>query len=355
LFPGIAVADEMTAREKDAEVMFIGMEEGLEARVIPKEGYPIKFIKAEGFRGKTLIKKLLVLLRLPGSVFAAKAILEAAGPDVVVGTGGYVSVAPVAAARLMSVPILILEQNIVPGLASRLLSKIADAVAVTYHESMSFFPRGKTFLTGNPIRLAITKGTRDAAAELFGIDAEMTTVLVLGGSAGAQAINNTVMGALNHMLDMRDKVQFLHQTGERDYESVRRAYRELQFRAMVAPFIYQMPEAYAAADLVVSRAGATTLAELTALGKPAIIIPYPYAAGHQDFNARKLQETGAAMVFAEQEITGEMLSWHLKELCASEETRAEMAKQSRALGRPDAVRKVVDIAMSLVRTRGRIV
>jgi UDP-N-acetylglucosamine--N-acetylmuramyl-(pentapeptide) pyrophosphoryl-undecaprenol N-acetylglucosamine transferase len=352
IFPGIAVADEFTARHEDAEVMFIGIEKGLEARVIPQEGYTIKFIKAEGVLGKSILRKASALIKMVGSIFTSKAILREARPDIVVGTGGYVSVAPVVAARLLSLPIVILEQNLVPGLANRMLSKIADAVAVTYHESMSFFPRAKTYLTGNPIRRMITEGKREAALEFFKLNPEKATVLVLGGSAGAAAINNAVLNALNNMLDIREEVQFLHQTGERDYEGVRRAYRKLEFTAMAAPFVYQMAEAYAAADLVISRAGATTLAELTALGKPSIIIPYPYAAGHQEFNARKLLESGAARMFPESELTGEKLAAEIKELCSSEEKRREMAKQARALGRPDAAMKVVDIALSLVKARG---
>ncbi|MGD8351956.1 MAG: undecaprenyldiphospho-muramoylpentapeptide beta-N-acetylglucosaminyltransferase, partial [Nitrospirota bacterium] len=324
---------------------------GIESRVIPKEGYQIKYIKAEAFLGRSALGKAKALLKLAFSVLAARSLLRAAEPDVVIGTGGYVSVAPVLAARLLSRPILVLEQNLVPGLASRMLSRVADAIAVTYHESMGSFPREKTYLTGNPVRPGIMRGEREAALELFKLEADRTTVLVIGGSAGAASINNAVQGALNHMLDIKDEVQFLHQTGERNYESVRRAYRELGFRAMVAPFVYQMAEAYAAADLVVSRAGATTLAELTALGKPAIVIPYPHAAGHQEFNARKLAETGAARMFTERELTGELLADNLRELCSSEQARAEMARQARALGRPDATKKVADIAASLAKSR----
>ncbi|MEJ2313851.1 MAG: undecaprenyldiphospho-muramoylpentapeptide beta-N-acetylglucosaminyltransferase [Nitrospirota bacterium] len=351
LFPGIAVADELMARDRKSTVMFIGMERGIESRVIPKEGYQIKYIKAEAFLGRSALGKAKSLLRLTFAVFAARSLIRDAEPDVVIGTGGYVSMAPVLAARLLSRPILILEQNLVPGLASKVLSRVADAVAVTYHESMSFFPREKTYLTGNPVRPGIMQGEREAALELFQLEADRTTVLVIGGSAGAASINNAVRGALNNMLDVKEDVQFLHQTGERDFESVRRAYRKLGFRAMVAPFVYEMAEAYAAADLVVSRAGATTLAELTALGKPAIVIPYPHAAGHQEFNARKLAEAGAAKMITERELTGELLAATLRELCSSEETRAEMARQSQALGRPDATKKVADIAESLARSR----
>jgi UDP-N-acetylglucosamine--N-acetylmuramyl-(pentapeptide) pyrophosphoryl-undecaprenol N-acetylglucosamine transferase len=351
LFPGIAVAEEFKKRNKKAEVMFIGTEQGIEARVIPKEGYPIRFLKAEGVLGKSPLRKLMALWRLSGSVCSSWKILREVKPDVVIGTGGYVSVAPVACARLMSVPTLIMEQNLIPGLANRMLGKLVDAVAVTYYESISFFPRARTYLTGNPVRAGIMNGKKEDALKLFSLDEDKMTVMVSGGSSGARSINSVMVNALNYMLDVKDTVQFLHQTGEKDYESVRKVYRQLGFKAMVAPFIYQMAEAYAVADLVVSRAGATTIAELTALGKPSILIPYPHAAGHQEFNARKLFEIGACRMIPEDELSAEVLAENIKELCNSEEKLVEMRRQSIALGRADAAQKVVDIAMSLVRSK----
>jgi UDP-N-acetylglucosamine--N-acetylmuramyl-(pentapeptide) pyrophosphoryl-undecaprenol N-acetylglucosamine transferase len=352
LFPGIAVAEEFKSRYSDAEVLFIGTEKGIEARVVPREGLPIRFLKAEGVLGKSPLKKLLAIWRLLGSLRGARTIFNETRPDVVVGTGGYVSAGPVACARLMSIPTLILEQNMVPGLANRVLSRMADTVAVTYHESMSFFPRAKTYLTGNPVRWDILRGSRQKALEMFSLDQDKVTVFVSGGSSGSRNINNAMVNALNYLLDIKEEVQFLHQTGEKDYEGVRKAYRKSGFTAMVVPFIYQMAEAYATADIAVLRAGATTLAEITALGKPAIIIPYPHAAGHQEFNARKLLEIGACMMIPDHELSGELLAGHIRELSGSEEKRAEMRAQSRALGRPDAARKVVDIAVSLVKARG---
>jgi UDP-N-acetylglucosamine--N-acetylmuramyl-(pentapeptide) pyrophosphoryl-undecaprenol N-acetylglucosamine transferase len=352
LFPGIAVAEEFKRRYRDTEVLFIGTEKGIESRVVPREGHPIRFLKAEGVLGKSPMRKLIAAWRLIGSLRGARAIFRETMPDVVVGTGGYVSFGPVACARLMSIPTLILEQNLVPGIANRVLARVADAVAVTYHESMSFFPRAKTYLTGNPVREGILRGSRQKALEMFSLEEGKVTVLVSGGSSGSRNINNAMVNALNYLLDIKEEVQFLHQTGERDYEGVRKAYRKSGFAAMVVPFIYQMAEAYAAADVAVLRAGATTLAEITALGKPAIIIPYPHAAGHQEFNARKLLEIGACRMIPDHELSGELLAGHIKELSMSEEKRMEMRVQSRALGRPDAARKVVDIAVSLVKAKG---
>jgi UDP-N-acetylglucosamine--N-acetylmuramyl-(pentapeptide) pyrophosphoryl-undecaprenol N-acetylglucosamine transferase len=351
LFPGIAVAEEIKRRDEAIEVVFIGTEKGIESRVIPKEGYTIRFLRVEGVLGKSPLKKLSALWKLIGSVIASRRMFRASMPEIVIGTGGYVSVGPVVAARSMSIPTLITEQNLMPGLANRALGKIADAVAVTYHESMGFFPRVKTRITGNPIRRGIMEGDREEALRLFSLDEGKITVFVLGGSRGARNINNAMVGALNHLLDLRDSLQFLHQTGEQDYESVRKMYRQMGYRAMVAPFIYQMSEAYALADIVVSRAGATTLAEITAMGKASILIPYPHAAGHQELNARKLHDLGGCRVLGDRGLSSGLLAENIREIFGSDEAREEMCRQSRALGRPDAAQKVVDMAMSLVRAR----
>jgi UDP-N-acetylglucosamine--N-acetylmuramyl-(pentapeptide) pyrophosphoryl-undecaprenol N-acetylglucosamine transferase len=353
LFPGIAVAEEFRARDSETEVVFMGTEKGLEANIVPKEGYPIKFLRVEGVLGRSPLGKLLALWKLFRSVFYSRGLFMEALPDIVVGTGGYVSAGPVAAAKTLSIPTLLLEQNLVPGLANRVLSRIADMVAVTYHESMSFFPRIKTSFVGNPVRSGILTGKKKNALRLFSLEGGKLTVLVLGGSRGARKINNAMLDALNLLLDARNEMQFLHQTGDEDYETVRKRYRELGFRAMVAPFVYQMPEAYAVADILVSRAGATTVAELTALGKASILIPYPHAGGHQEFNAQKLQEMGGCRVLNDRELSGDDLAREIRRLSESEELRNEMRKNSRALGRPDAARKVVDLAMSLVKARAR--
>jgi UDP-N-acetylglucosamine--N-acetylmuramyl-(pentapeptide) pyrophosphoryl-undecaprenol N-acetylglucosamine transferase len=196
----------------------------------------------------------------------------------------------------------------------------------------------------------IIRGSREFGYKLFSLERGLLTVFIFGGSLGARSINSVVVDYLSHMHDLRDKIQFLHQTGSKDYENVRDAYRKFGFKGTVTPFIFEMGEAYAVSDLVISRAGATTLAELTALGKPAVLIPYPYATGHhQELNARKLLEMGAARMIRDNELSGESLSRTIRALCENEALRAEMQKNSRALGKPEACAKVVDIAMSLVK------
>jgi UDP-N-acetylglucosamine--N-acetylmuramyl-(pentapeptide) pyrophosphoryl-undecaprenol N-acetylglucosamine transferase len=353
LFPGIAVADEFRKRDEEIEILFIGSEKGIEARVLPELGYPIKFIPTGALLGKSFLTQVRSMVRLIEGISASMKMLRARRPDVVIGTGGYVSAAPVIAAKLLGIPTLLMEQNLVPGFANRMLSKIASAIAVTYYESLPLFPRAKGTITGNPVRASILKGKRDKAVELFGLDPFRITILISGGSMGARRINEAMMSALNQLLDIRDGIQFLHQSGEADYDLVRRAYRDLGFKAMAAPFISQMAEAYALADVVVCRAGATTLAELTALGKPAILVPYPHAAGHQEFNARKLHESGGCVLVRDSELDGTKLAALLKEYYGSEEKRGIMRRQSRTLGRIDAAQRVADLAQTLMRVRMR--
>lgn len=348
VFPGIAIADEIRRRDPSAEVVFVGTEHGIEATVVPREGYTIRFLRAEGFVGKSLLRKARGVFKAGVALVESYRLLREIRPDVVIGVGGYASVGPVLAAYLRSVPTVIAEQNSVPGLANRLLGGFADAVCITYHESLSLFPRSRTFVTGNPVREGIVSGSRETAYRLFGLERGKFTIFVFGGSSGARKINTALCASFSHLSDLRGEIQFLHQTGRTDYNSVREAYRKWDFRGTVAPFVHQMAEAYAVADLVVSRAGATTLAEITAVGRPAILIPYPFAAGHhQEVNAERLAEMGAARIILDYELDGEVLGRHIRDLYSAPGMRAEMQRASRSLGRPDAAEKVVDILMSV--------
>ena len=350
VFPGLAIADEFKKRDGVNEVIFAGTEHGIEARVIPKEGYQLRFLRAEGIVGVSVFKKAKAAFTLMMSIRDSFRILKSVKPDIVIGVGGYASGALVLSAASLSVPTMILEQNSVPGLTNKLLGKFVNAICITYQESISFFPRGKTFLTGNPIREVILRGDAGSARRLFSLEEGLFTIFAFGGSAGAKSINIALVDALNHLLDLKHEIQFLHQTGPKDYEITREAYRKAGFKGTITPFVYQMGEAYAVADIVISRAGATTLAELTALGKPAILIPYPYAAGHhQEANAQKLVQMGAAKMIPDHELKGEVLARAIRDLYMSGSAREEMQRNSQAVGRPDACGKIVNIATSLVR------
>ncbi|MFN3739131.1 MAG: undecaprenyldiphospho-muramoylpentapeptide beta-N-acetylglucosaminyltransferase [Thermodesulfovibrionales bacterium] len=352
LFPGIAVAERLR-QEGIKDILFIGTVNGIEARVIPREGYKIAFIRSSGIVGKSILKTLQGLLNILLSIIDSIKIIRSYRPDAVLGVGGYASFAPVLVSRFLGIPAVILEQNSIPGLANRVLSRLASAVCITYHESFNFFPSRKTILTGNPVRARILEGSREGGMRLFGLSPQRYTVFIFGGSSGARNINRVVMDSLPYLVEMKEELQFLHQTGDRDYEVVKEAYRKYSMSGTVAPFIYQMPEAYAVADLIISRAGATTLAEITALGKAALLIPYPYAAQrHQEFNAKKLHDMGAAIMIPESELTGERLAREIKRILRDESLRKDLEKNSRTFGRPDATGAVVDLIETMINKKG---
>jgi UDP-N-acetylglucosamine--N-acetylmuramyl-(pentapeptide) pyrophosphoryl-undecaprenol N-acetylglucosamine transferase len=350
LFPGLAVAGELKSRDGSAEIVFAGTEHGIEARVVPREGYQIRFMRAEGISGLPAGRKLKAFSRMPISLADAHRILKSIRPDLVIGVGGYASGAVVLLACFMSVPTMILEQNAMPGITNRILGRFVDTVCITYPESSSYFPRGKTFLTGNPVRTNIQKAYAEDGLKLFSLQRGLFTIFVFGGSAGARSINRAMVEALQYLKDISREIQFLHQTGPADFEHVKEAYRTAGFSGTVTPFVYQMGDAYAVADLVISRAGATTLAEITALGKPAVLIPYPHAAAdHQELNARKLEEIGAARVIADRDLKGEAVAGVIREIIENSHLLSEMKKQSHSVGRPEARSKVADIALSLIK------
>ena len=350
LFPGLAVAEEFMKRSRSARVVFVGTEHGLEARIIPKEGYPIEYLSAEGMVGNTPLKKLKALYLFLVSLFQSRRIIASVRPDIVIGVGGYASVGMVFTAHFMGIRTIIMEQNSVPGRANRFLGSFADAIAATYHESLSFFQREKTFLTGNPVRKKILLKDAVDIMGAFGLGRDRFTVLIFGGSLGARTINNAMSEALHYLLDLRENIQFVHQTGEKDLKGVIEGYKRLGFTCSVSPFIYQMADAYTVADLIVCRAGASTLSEITALGKASVIVPYPYAASnHQESNARKLEDMGAATVILDKHLTGEVMAKVIRGLYDNPEKRREMQKASKAFGRTDAAERIVDLAMNLTR------
>jgi len=353
VFPGIAVAKEFKRMLDNVETMFIGTSEGIEARIVPREGFDIKLIRSEGIVGRGVFSAMKAAIKIPLSIKDSYVILKNYKPDVVVGFGGYCSGPVLLSAFLMRIPTIIHEQNTVPGLTNKLLGKFVNIVAITYFESMDYFPRHKTYLTGNPVRDEILKGDRERGYRTFGLDSGLFTIFVFGGSSGASTINRALSEALVYMEDFKDKIQFLHQTGEGDFNYVREFYQARGFRGTVIPFTYNMADAYAVADLVISRAGATTLAELTACGKAAILVPYPFAAGnHQEINARKLWDLGATQVILDRELNGKTLSDLVRYLFESPDAIGEMERISRSVGRPDATKKILELIMRLVKSKG---
>ena len=309
LYPGIAIAREVLA-EAGNEVLFIGTEQGIEARVLPREGLPVRFITVGKLKGMDLASIIRTVATLPRSVIQSLRLLRETGPDVVVGVGGYSSGPVALAAWLLGKPLIIVEPNSYPGFANRVLGKLARKVVLPFPGTnrLKLFSGKKTVQTGPLVRRGIEGGNREKALTAYGFEPGRRTVLVMGGSGGAHAINMAMRDAAD-LLKNVPNLQVLHQTGEKDVQDVTTGYREAGVKATVLPYLHDMPGAYAAADLVVSRSGATTVAELAVCGKRAVLIPYPYAAdNHQEYNARTLAETGAAEVIIQKELTPELLA-----------------------------------------------
>lgn len=309
LYPGIAIARELLL-EKGNEVLFVGTTQGIEVRVLPAEKLPVRFITAGKVKGMGLLSIAKTIVTLPRGVYQSLRLLREFQPDAVIGIGGYASAPMGLSAWLLRVPLIIVEPNSYPGLANRLLGRLAKRVVLCFPgtNQKSFFPEKKTVLLGPLVRKGIDQGNRDKALKEFGLEPGKFTVLVFGGSGGAHAINMTMKQAARSLKDS-PTIQVLHQTGERDVEEVGAGYRDAGVTAHVVPYIYDMAGAYAAADLVVSRSGATTIAELAVCGKPAVLIPFPFAAdNHQEYNARTLASRGMAEVIVQKELNPDILA-----------------------------------------------
>jgi UDP-N-acetylglucosamine--N-acetylmuramyl-(pentapeptide) pyrophosphoryl-undecaprenol N-acetylglucosamine transferase len=342
LYPGIAVARELLSRVPGARVAFVGTAAGIEARVVPREGFELETIRSAGLKGKSLQSLARGMGLLPMSALDAWQVLSRRTPSVVIGVGGYSSGPVVALAAARGIPTLLMEQNAVPGLTNRMLAPLVRSAAVTYDEAMRFFG-AKAFVAGNPVRPEFfeDEGTHD--------EHEGTRVLVFGGSQGAHAINMAMVEAAARLAHAPG-VAITHQTGERDLDAVRDGYARAGLQARVEPFLYQMDREMKAADIVVSRAGATTLAELTAAGRPSILIPLPTATDdHQRKNAEALVRHGAAQMIEQRGLTGERLAAEILALAGDAARRRAMSDAARRLARPDAARVIVDKVVALAR------
>ena len=347
LYPGIAVARELLARERDAQVSFAGTASGIEARVMPREGFSLDVIRSGGLKGKSIVARLRGAALIPLSLVDAFRIVSNRRPQLVIGVGGYSSGPVVAVASLRGVPTMLLEQNAVPGLTNRLLARFVRAAAVTFESTQTFFG-SKAFVSGNPVRPEFLATAGPISEGTVDDQTSVTRVLVFGGSQGAHAINVAMVEAAAE-LAAHPRLRITHQTGERDVEMVRAAYQRAGISAEVEPFIYDMGRRLRHADLIVCRAGATTLAEIAAAGKAAILIPLPTATDdHQRRNAEALAASGAAELLLQSDATGGVLAQRVLALAGDRETRARMARAARALARPDAAKVIVDRALELM-------
>jgi UDP-N-acetylglucosamine--N-acetylmuramyl-(pentapeptide) pyrophosphoryl-undecaprenol N-acetylglucosamine transferase len=345
LYPGIAVAQEILRRDPSARVTFAGTTLGLEARVVPKAGFGLDVIRSAGLKGKSLRTRLRGAALILPSLWDAWRVISRRRPSVVIGVGGYSSGPVVLAAALRRIPTLVLEQNAVPGLTNRLLARVVRAAAVTYEDTLAFFG-GRGIVAGNPVRSEFFAVQSQNAVR--GIGDRAARVLILGGSQGAHAINMAVVAAAPDLVRRHPGLELVHQTGERDESRIRQQYEAMGIRARAERFLDPVVPEVMAADLVICRAGATTLAELAALGRPAVLVPFPAATDdHQRKNAAVVAGAGAALVVDERQLTGDHLADVTSQLLADPARRASMAAAMRSLARPDAAERIVDCVLRL--------
>jgi UDP-N-acetylglucosamine--N-acetylmuramyl-(pentapeptide) pyrophosphoryl-undecaprenol N-acetylglucosamine transferase len=354
LYPGIAIAEEVTARPA-GKVLFVGTARGLETKLVPAAGFDLELLDVSGLNRVGIGNAVKGLVRLPKAFFASRAVLKRFRPDLVIGVGGYASGPLVLTAALLGYPTAIQEQNSQPGFTNRVLGRVARRVFVAFENARRFFAASKTLLAGNPVRRKFAAalsagGAVGAAAVADGA----RNVLILGGSQGARAVNDLVVGAAAVLATEGRLPPLVHQTGAGDEARVRQKYEAagLAARVEIRPFIDDMPAALGAAALVVGRAGALTLAELAMTGRPAILIPLPTAAAdHQSSNAAEFERAGAALIADQRTTTPEALAGLIAELIEAPARRAEMSRKMAALGRPHATRDIVDELEKLVEAR----
>ena len=350
LFPGISLAQAMMGAYHSCEVLFIGTERKVDRTALSSLGFKTTTIKSQGIKGKNFLSIVKALFQQPMAIWQAAKIIRKFKPDLVFGVGGYVTGPVILASRLLGVTTCIHEQNSIPGLTNKLLGHIANKIFVSLPGSEKYFSTPKTILSGNPVRSNIIKASREPKTIS---EQEPFTLLILGGSQGARRLNSLMLEAAESCLSKLSPPPFIiHQTGGHDEETVRMKYAELGLNARVQAFYSDMTKIYSQADLIISRAGATTLAELTVFHKPVILIPFPYAAdNHQEINGRYLVEAGAGIMFRQEDLTGEKLGTEIKRLLDNKEILADMSKNSGMVSKPEATETIINACMELLKNR----
>ncbi|MBI3810494.1 MAG: UDP-N-acetylglucosamine--N-acetylmuramyl-(pentapeptide) pyrophosphoryl-undecaprenol N-acetylglucosamine transferase [Nitrospirae bacterium] len=376
LYPGVALAREFERQMPGSEAIFVGTTRGLETKVVPREGFELITIAARGVMGKGAGGALQGLAVVPLGVAQCLAVCRKRRPDLAIGVGGYTSPPLILAAFLLGIKRVIVEPNVYPGVANRVLSPIANLIFVSFADTAAYFGSRKTRIVGTPIRREFLEAPILSGGEGAGSETRGFTLLILGGSQGARSINRALVAALPALVAAHPGLRVIHQTGERDYEEVAAAYRAFSGGRQVGtggarepvapenatgggpppvemeavPFLYDMPRAFRQADLIVSRSGATTVAEITACGKPAVLIPFPHAVhGHQERNARVLERAGAAHVIVDARLSDDVLAGAILALLARPDRLREMERCSKSLGQGDAAERIVSECRALVK------
>lgn len=345
IYPAIAIADEIKRRLPEADILFVGAEGKMEMEKVPQAGYPIKGLPIVGFDRGNLLKNISFPIKLLKSLNQATQIIKEFRPDIAIGTGGFASGPLLQKASKLGVPIIIQEQNSFPGVTNKILSKSAAAICVAY-DNIPQFPAEKTHYTGNPIRTELFQNlpSREEALKSFGLDPSKKVVLSVGGSLGSRTINNAWTASVKDFSEQN--VQLIWQTGKLEYEKIKNSVDENLSGIHITEFIYNMKEAYAAADVIVSRAGAMAISELCLIGKPVILLPFPFAAeDHQTKNAQSLVEKNAALMLTDQQAP-DLLAQTTLNLVKDETKQKTLADNILKLGKPYATKEIVDIILN---------
>lgn len=344
IYPALALINEIKKHHSDVEFLYIGTENGLEQNIVKRAEIPFKAVEISGFKRKISFENVKTVTRFLKAVSVSKKYLKEFNADVVIGTGGYVCGPVVYAASKMNIPTVIHEQNSLPGITNKFLSRYVNKVAICFEEAKKHFPEHKVVLTGNPRASEVLGQDAEKGRQSLGLEKDKKTVLIFGGSRGAKAINEAVLQMIPSLTEKPYQVVYV--TGEVHYEKVMQEIKSIKDsgNVKIKPFIHNMPEVLAAVDLIVSRAGATSLAEITALGLPSILIPSPYVtANHQEVNARSLSDHEAAIMLREQELNGENLCSQIDGILLNEFKLKEMKQASKKLGIPDAASRLYKV------------
>ncbi len=359
IYPALSVVREMQRRHNDLVILYVGTERGMEADIVPKEGLPFATVSSRGFRRRLSLDTLKTVAVATKGVWEARSVIRRFRPDVVLGTGGYVAGPVVLQAALMGIPCLIHEQNALPSVTNRLLARFVRQVALSFSEAKRYLPpKTRVIVTGNPVRPEVFEAKRDDGQREFGLDPRKKTLLVVGGSRGAEPINEAVVGMLAKVASAPDQ-QLLFVTGSAHYEGTLQRVRgqglnlEKVGNIIIKPYLYNMPLALAAADLIIARSGGM-IAEITAIGLPAILIPSPHVAdNHQEHNARAAEDAGVGLMIREHELTSERLWDDCQKILIDEERLREMQRASLAYGKPQATDRICNALESLAKQNRR--
>jgi len=350
VFPGIAVARELL-KDPQAEVLFVGKKMGPETKWVLDAGLVFKGIRTSGFPRSLSLRLLTFWFDLGAGLMDAGRLVSEFKPSVVFSTGGYVSVPVSLVAALRGVPVALLEPNVAPGLAAKFLALFSKKVFVGFEETTLSFSKGRTQWTGIPVREEIKTADKTESLKNFKLDQETTTILMLGGSQGAHVLNQYMTDVIEQLGQGFHKVQIIMMTGWTDYQTIVDRLEKCPLKVVLRPFIANIHEAYAAADLVVGRSGAMTCAEILSRALPAVFIPYPHASGHQERNARALETAGSAVVITEKQLENEKLIQTLDEMLANPSQLKAMGEKASKLARPDATAKIVEVLFQLADQR----